>query len=311
MSRKDRIVDRPEVVGYQGQGTQEISMGSELLDYPEAQEVLDEANQITEVLIGSKISSVLEGPLEKLNENSQLAIFTVSAMSTAVLFNRVKKHPFGVTGHSLGEYAALLAASTLSLKSGLELVHERQKAMDEANKQIPGGGAMAAVTGLTEEQILGVARNLDVDMAALNTDTSGTLSGPKERLAGLQSEIEQVGSGRGVPLAIFGAAHSRWNALAAERIAPILNEIEFKSPKFHFFANDGRVIDSPEEIKLHLLRMFEKPVLFRDVSRRMEKTGVELFTEVGKPLLSKFVTRTTGSRIATQTLGKLLSKHNK
>lgn len=300
------------VLGYQGQGTHETAMGEELAAYPEAQEVFDEADQESQRLIGAKITDILNGPPEALAENSQLAIFVVSAASTAVLLKRIRKHPFGVTGHSLGEYAALLASGVFSLKSGMEIICERQKAMKAANDQVPGGGAMAAISGLDEEGIVALAQRMDIDVAAVNTASTGTVSGPRSVVEKVPEEAGSLEEkARAVVLDISSAAHSRWNALAAKIMKPALDDVEFKVPKFHFFANNGQVIYAPEEIKQHLLDMFSSPVRFKDVSELIAASGVKRFTEVGrKKLLSKFVERTAGPQIDTEISSRVMDTEN-
>lgn len=312
MSNREQQEPRT-VFGFQGQGTHEVGMGQELSDYPEAREVFDEADHESQRLIGAKITDILSGSSETLAENSQMAIFVVSAASAAVLLNRVRKHPFGVTGHSLGEYAALLTSGVFSLKSGMEIIHERQKAMKTADNQVPGGGAMAAVNGLDEAGMQRLARDLDIDVAAINTAAAGTVSGPRAVVETVPHEIQASPetNARGRLLDIDSAAHSRWNKLAGRIMRPILGEVEFKKPQFNFFANNGHVLSSPDEIREHLIRMFEDPVLFRDISVQMAQAGVKRFTEVGqKKLLSKFVERTSGPQIETEISSKVIDGDN-
>jgi len=297
------------VLGYQGQGKLEEGMGSDLKDFPEAQEVYDEADQAAApLLLGRKISEIcFNGSMEDLLEHAQLAKFVVSAAATAVLLNRVKKRPFGVTGHSLGEYGALLASGVFTLKNGVVLVHERQKAMDAANAEIPGGGGMVGVTGLDEDGLMAVASQLDIDVAAINTSTSGTLSGPRTAIEEVPVYLEDQRGVRVTPLGIKGAAHSRWNALAAQIMSPIMDDIEFKRPDFWFFADNGKVIMIPDEIRHHLLNMFGDPVRFRDISVEMARAKVKVFTEVGRDkLLGRFVSRTVDDQIKTETLDDIL-----
>lgn len=301
------------VWGYQGQGTIKEGAGSELRDIPEAQETIEEADSHTRELFDISIADILEkGSLDQLREHQQLIKFVLSAASTAALIKRAKQHPFGVTSHSLGDYAALVAAGVFTLKSGIYLVHERQVAMDKANSEIPGGGGMVGVTGLSAEELEAFATKLDVDVAAVNTDTSGTLSGQRTIIDTVPGHAEEMNGVDAKVLDIDGAAHSRFNEVVARVMEPIMGNVEFNKAKIPFFSGEGSVISDPEEARQYLLRMFYKPVMFRDAVREIVNARVEAFTEVAPTrLLGSFVRRTANRTLDIKTLKDLLPRQEK
>lgn len=304
------VMRESDVFGFQGQGTHEVGMGAELLEeHPEARGVFDEADEETLRLTGRRISEIcVDGPKELLDRHSQLAIFVLSAAAVTVLYKK-GRFPKAVTGHSLGEYSALFAAGTFGLRKGIGIIHERQNAMDQANAQINGGGAMIVINGLTEQERQALAKEFDVDVAVINTEDQGVLSGPRNRIDGVGQLLEDRAGVKGRVLDIGGAAHSRWNALAGRIMEGVLKDTEIKKPKYTFFANSARIISDPKELREHLVGMHVDPVRFRDVSTEMARRGMRTFTEVGKrKILSKFIAKTVGDSVAIQPMESLLSE---
>jgi [acyl-carrier-protein] S-malonyltransferase len=130
---------------FPGQGSQLVGMGRELAEkYPEARQTFEEAD----AALGYKLSQLcFEGPEEqlRLTEITQPAILTTSVAALRVLETRVPK-PAYVSGHSLGEYSAHVAAGTFSFADAVRTVRNRGKYMQEA---VPVGvGTMAAILGM-------------------------------------------------------------------------------------------------------------------------------------------------------------------
>ena len=165
---------------FPGQGSQSVGMGQVLYEaLPEAKVVLDRANEV----LGYDLRALMfEGPLEKLTDTrfTQPAIFTCNAMYLAKVRSDGIDYDF-VAGHSLGEYDALLAANVFDFEIGLRLVQKRGEAMGRMN----GKGTMAAVLGLSEEELRPYL-NEGVVMANLNSRTQIVISGD-------EASVEAVG----------------------------------------------------------------------------------------------------------------------
>ena len=135
---------------FPGQGSQSVGMGRDLYDnFPAARAVFDEAD----AALGFPLSKIIfEGPEEdlKLTEHTQPAILTVSVAAARVLAGKGIQ-PALAAGHSLGEYSAHVVAGTLSFADAVRTVRTRGRLMQQAVP--PGEGAMAAILGLSAEQV--------------------------------------------------------------------------------------------------------------------------------------------------------------
>src|SRR6476619_8250097 len=138
--------------GCPGQGAQQVGMGQSLASrFDICRETFAEAD----AALGESLSGLcFEGPADRLQltENTQPAILASSVAACRLIESRGLRPSFAA-GHSLGEYAAHVAAGTLSFADALRTVRRRGQYMQEA---VPvGEGAMAAILGL---DAAGVAR---------------------------------------------------------------------------------------------------------------------------------------------------------
>ncbi len=144
---------------FPGQGSQAVGMGADVFaSSPAARHVFETADQA----LGSALSTLcFEGPEETLREtiHAQPAIVTVSLALLAAFQEALSPQhsswsaplsPAFTAGHSVGEYAALVAAGSLDLQEALLLVRDRGRFMHHEGTVCPG--SMAAVIGLEEGQ---------------------------------------------------------------------------------------------------------------------------------------------------------------
>ena len=145
-----------------------------------------------------------------------------------------------VAGHSLGEYAAAHAAGSLGLGDGVRLVAERDRLMNEASKENPGG--MVALIGADPDAVAEAAERSDgaVVAANFNTPRQTVVSGRLDAL----DEVTEGLRGRKVRLQVAGAFHSPLMAEAAREMDGLLEEVEFDEPDIPMVgATDGAVVD--------------------------------------------------------------------
>lgn len=216
---------------FPGQGSQFVGMGKELFDaYRDMTEIADE-------ILGYSIRELCledaEGHIN-LTQYSQPALYTVSAMMYRRKLEETGILPDYVAGHSLGEYNALLAAEVFDYADGLRLVKKRGELMGKARD-----GGMAAVIGLTAEQIADVIQenHLDaVDMANYNTPMQTVISGTVSDIERIAPIFEKLGA-RYVPLKVSAAFHSRYMKSAMEAFREYLDGVELKVPKIKVMSN--------------------------------------------------------------------------
>ena len=130
---------------FPGQGSQSMGMLSELAaDFPQVRDCFAEASEGAGVDLWALSQ---EGPEAQLNQTefTQPALLAAGVAVWWVWQASNGSAALALAGHSLGEYAALVAAGALSLADGAALVRERGRLMQQA---VPAGvGSMAAVLG--------------------------------------------------------------------------------------------------------------------------------------------------------------------
>ncbi len=273
---------KPAVL-FPGQGVQSVGMGRDIYEaFPEAREVLDQANDI----LGMDLKALMfEGPMEKLTEtgNAQPAILTVNyaffrlAMAKSLVFQ-------GTAGHSLGEYNALVAAGALSFPDALLAVRERGRLMQEVGAKTEG--TMAAVLGLEEEKLKDVCLRASstgpVAIANFNCPGQLVISGEVSALEEACVLAKEAGAKRAIRLRVGGAFHSSLLQEASAMFAGFLEGVEIGRPSCDFYTNvTGGPVSDPAEIRNLLARQLSAPVLWEKIVREMVRQGYGSFTEVG------------------------------
>ena len=261
---------------FPGQGSQSIGMGKGFYDaFPEARRIFSEADDI----LGAKISEIcFSGPEDrlKLTENTQPALLVVSTIA----FRLLGIQPDLAAGHSLGEYSALLAAGALSFADALRTVRSRGRYMQEA---VPvGEGAMAAVLGLSMEEIKGALDKVSsgiVEIANWNSLEQIVIAGHRKAV---EEVTEAIKPARSVMLPVSAPFHSRLMKPAEERLAVDLDRVSFSDLSFPVITNVGaRPILTGKEAREGLKRQVSHPVLWYNSMERLRDEGIDVCLELG------------------------------
>jgi [acyl-carrier-protein] S-malonyltransferase len=268
---------------FPGQGSQYVGMGRDFYGrYAEAQEVFAQADAV----LGFSLSTLcFEGPKEELQKtvNTQPAVLTASIAALAVL----RAHGVGTdvaAGHSLGEYAALVAAGALDFAAAVRLTRRRGQLMQEA---VPlGSGGMVAVLGLDRERIGEVVRAARakgvVEAANYNCPGQVVLAGEMAALEEAVRLAKEAGAKKSVILPVSGPFHSSLMRRASELFALELEKVQVKKLAFPVVANvSGDYISTTAEVRSALIRQIYSPVLWEESIRRLVADGVGVFVEVG------------------------------
>ena len=265
---------------FPGQGSQFPGMGKNLFESSTlAKERFIQANEI----LGFDITKTMFGDdSEALKETrvTQPAIFLHSTILSEVMSNRFQ--PEMVSGHSLGEFSALVASGVLSFNDGLSLVKERAMAMQSACDQFPG--TMAAILGLEDKVVESVCKDTTGVVIAANYNCPGqiVISGSRKAIDNACISLKEEGAKRALVLPVGGAFHSPLMEPAKERLASVIENTIFEQPKCAVYQNvcATGVIDA-NELKANLIAQLTAPVLWTQTIKKMISDGATHFTEVG------------------------------
>lgn len=262
---------------FPGQGSQRAGMGRELAEQvPAAAAVFEQANEA----VGFDLRSIcFEGSLEELSrtEITQPALVAASLAALAAAGDAGALRADVVVGHSVGEYAALAAAEAAPATEMLRLVYERGRVSAEA----AGGGGMAAVLKLTDEQVeqLCAARD-DVWPANYNCPGQVVISGRDEGIDAVAEEAAAAG-GKVIRLKVSGAFHSPLMAGAADRFAPAVRATAFAPFATPFMSTVTSELETADRVPGLLVAQLTAPVRFTQAVQSLVAAGVDTFVELG------------------------------
>jgi [acyl-carrier-protein] S-malonyltransferase len=192
-------------------------------------------------------------------------------------------------GHSLGEYAALVAAGALTFDDAVRLVDERAAAMADAGELAPGG--MVAMLGGDPRGVRALATRLGLIVANDNAPGQLVLSGPVEAVAEAEEVARDEAGARARRLDVTGAFHSPLMEPAAERLRAALEATPVGELRIPVYSNGTAApfVDVRGELSENLLR----GVRWRETLLAMRTAGIERFVELGPgSVLTGLVKRT-------------------
>jgi len=262
---------------FPGQGSQRVGMGRELAAaYPEAAAVYEEASDE----LGFDVAKLcFEGPLDRLSETelTQPALVTTSLAVLRAIQVRVGLVPDMVVGHSVGEYAAIAAADSVSLTDVSRLVRERGLAMAASRAK----GAMAAVLGLEDAEVERLcAERGDVWPANYNCPGQLVISGREDAVTSVGERARELGA-KVVRLRVSGAFHSPLVEDAANRLEPALRAVSFGELRTRFVSTVSSKLETVDRVPGLLVEQLTAPVRFTQAVQNMVSDGVRTFVEVG------------------------------
>ncbi len=275
---------------FAGQGAQYLGMGRELYDqYELVRSTFDEASQV----LGYDIRALIDQDEEKLNQTryTQPAILTTSVAIYRLLADKGIE-PDMVAGLSLGEYSALVAAGALDFKTAVALVAKRGSFMEEAAPA--GSGKMVAVLNAEVSLIEEVCQEASaigvVSPANYNTPSQIVIGGEVAAVDKAVELLKDAGVKRLIPLNVSGPFHTALLKPASERLAEVLETVEFSDFVRPLVGNTEATVMEKERVKELLTRQVMEPVRFYDSIATMQKAGVTEFIEIGPgKVLSGFI----------------------
>ena len=270
---------------FPGQNSQYTGMGRDLAEkFPIARRTFEEADDA----LGFSISKLcFDGPEEqlKLTEFQQPAICSVSVAALRVLQEQGIS-PAYVAGHSLGEYAANVAAGSLAFADAVRTVRQRGRFMQEAVP--PGRGAMAAVLGLSSEETARACNDAAsetqsiVSAANFNSPEQTVISGDAPAVERAAALCRDRGAKRVVMLQVSAPFHCALMQPAQDRLAELLRATEFAVPGVPVAVNvDAALVSEPAQLREALIRQVTGAVRWVESVRLLIAQGPAAFVEVG------------------------------
>ncbi|PPS60880.1 ACP S-malonyltransferase [Pseudomonas sp. BRM28] len=269
---------------FPGQGSQSLGMLAELgAQYPL---VIDTFREASEALGYDLWALTQQGPEEQLNQTdkTQPAILTASIALWRLWLAEGGARPAFVSGHSLGEYSALVAAGSLSLGEAVKLVKRRGELMQEA---VPAGqGAMAAILGLDDAVVVDLcaqaAQGEVVSAVNFNSPGQVVIAGAKAAVERAMEACKAAGAKRALPLPVSVPSHCELMRPAAERFAESVNAIDWQAPQIPLVQNvSAGVAGDLETLKSDLLEQLYKPVRWVECVQTLAANGAVQLVECG------------------------------
>ncbi|WGE80703.1 ACP S-malonyltransferase [Actinobacillus equuli subsp. haemolyticus] len=272
---------------FPGQGSQAVGMLADLATaFPIVEQTFTEASEV----LGYDLWDLVQnGTAEDLGQ-TQRTQPALLASSVAIYRVWQQKYPelkpSVMTGHSLGEYSALVCAGVLNFQDAIKLVELRGNAMQQA---VPAGtGAMYAIIGLDNEAIINACEQAQAEVgeivSAVNFNSPGqvVIAGTKAAAEKAGELCKAAGAKRALPLAVSVPSHCALMKPAADKLAEALQNITLNTPVVPVINNvDVSVETDAEAIRSALIRQLYSPVRWTESVEKMANEGVATLYEIG------------------------------
>jgi [acyl-carrier-protein] S-malonyltransferase len=280
-----------DAVLFPGQGSQSVGMADPWATHPVGRAVLEEASDAvsSDLVAGCHDEAALA-----TTGFVQPALLACDVAAFRVLQAEGLTELAGVAGHSLGEFAALVAAGAVTLRDALELVAVRGRAMQLATLERPGAmSALLGIDGDDAETLCAEVRGSDeLVVANRNSPVQSVVSGDLpaiERLESLATERKV----RAVRLPVAGAFHSQLMRPALEPVLDVLARIDVRDPAVPIAENvTGELVTDADRLRELLGTQVVSPVRWEAGVRNLAAAGADRFLEAGAgDVLTKLMKR--------------------
>ena len=291
---------------FPGQGAQHVGMGNDL--YKEssvAKEIFDHANDILDINI-SKIC--FEGPesdlTQTINTQPAIVVHAIAALATSIDRSITSNRPALVAGHSLGEYAALIASGSISFADGISLVRERGRLMQIACDA--ESSTMSAVLGLDQEKIEEICNANGSSICNINAIGNITIGGTVEAVKKSGEIALEQGATKVIELSVAGAFHTPLMQSAANGLKEALSKVFFQNSSVPLVSNvTGLAISDSKKFDQELVDQVTNPVLWVNSVQTMQNNGVDTLIEFGPGKILSGLARRIDREITTRNIGTI------
>ena len=267
---------------FPGQGSQSIGMMQNLTSNPLIKKTFDEASDILNTNFWDMVN--IENTDINQTINTQPLMLAAGIATWRVLKQSNINHPSFAAGHSLGEFTALVAAEVFSFENGLNIVKKRAELMQNA---VPSDeGAMAAILGLKDSEVINICNNLKEKgvIEAVNFNPPGQVLVAGEKII-IETSLEvfkEAGAKRAIILPVSVPSHCSLMKEAAIEFKEFLSSINFAKPIFPVVQNFEAIpYDDEEKIKEGLFHQLFNPVRWTQSMEFMSEKKLNIFLEIG------------------------------
>ncbi len=264
---------------YPGQGAQKFGMGKDFYENSEsAKELFEKATELLQ--LDMKALCFEENDKLDITEYTQAALVTTCLAMTRVIKEQGIT-PDVTAGLSLGEYCAIATAGGMKEEDAICLVRKRGILMQEA---VPTGvGSMAAVLGMTGEEIENVIDGMDgVSIANYNCPGQIVITGLAEAVAEASIKLTESGAKRVIPLKVSGPFHSAMLTEAGNKLGEELEKVALSALDVPYVTNvTAQYVNDINETKALLAKQVASGVRWEQSIRNMIADGVDTFVEIG------------------------------
>ena len=287
---------------FSGQGSQKEEMGKDLYEnFPKAKAIFEQANDI----LGERFSDFLFNAKEDVLMDTRYTQPAIFIYEVALALGQDEMKPDCVSGHSLGEYAALVVSGALSFEETLLFIKKRGEVFYEAFQKHPS--AMGAIIGVPDEQVNEVLKRVgDEDgenlyIANYNGPGQLVVTGARASIKKACKILKEQGAKRALVLPMKGVGHSPNSAEEGEILGEELRKLNFKDAQVPIYQDaDGQPHTDPKEILDNQIKLMTHPVQWTNITMNMVKNGVKEFYECGTDdTLQKIVKRMTPDSLVT------------
>ena len=269
---------------FPGQGSQyEGMLSSYLNNVREFKDIFEESSDILNINFLEILKNGTKEEMSRTEITQPLMLISDVAL-WKIISDKIK--PTCLAGHSLGEFAALVAAKSIDFKDALYIVNKRAELMQEAVPE--GKGGIAAIIGLKEEEINQICMSLSkepellVSAANLNSENQIVISGTKAGVDEAIISCKSSGAKRAIPLSMSVPSHSILMLDAAKKFSVFLDSIELKKPSNEVLHNlDALPETRIDSIKDKLVKQIYNPVRWFDIVKSISNKRVKLIIECG------------------------------
>ncbi len=211
---------------------------------------------------------------------SQYAVYIYSC----AVSNNLKRAGFRtdyVAGYSMGLYAALCHAESITFEQGLDLITRAYRGIRAVASELPFG--VGVISGLTPEEVSSVITEFDdVEIINVNNRHNLLISGYEKSVKAILAAVREQGALHHKYLTFHSSYHSRFMNGAVEQFRNHISSMAIYDPLYPVISTvDQREMTTWQDITTDLACNINRNINWLATMNRMISAGVDAFVESG------------------------------